>query len=342
MAKIPRKFDAFSTHRDLFRMNYVRLGRTGLRVSQLCLGTMNFGQYVEEHDSFPVMSRALEHGINFFDTANVYGFDRGAGRTETVIGNWLAQDPSRRDKIVLATKVYGTMGPGVNDRGCSAYHIRRSVEDSLRRMKTDRIDLLQMHHIDRATPWEELWQAMDVLIQQGKVLYVGSSNFAAWNIAMANERAAHRHMVGLVSEQSVYSLRNRRIELEVIPAVKAYGMALIPWSPLAGGLLCGIFSVEDSVRRKRPQLLASAENMRPQIEAYEALCRKIGIDYADVALAWVLQRDGVTSPIIGPRTLAQLDANVATLGMTLDADVLAELDTIWPGEKNQAPEAYAW
>ena len=323
-------------------MNYVHLGRTGLRVSQLCLGTMNFGHIVEEQESFPVMSRALEHGINFFDTANVYGFDKGVGRTESVIGNWLAEDATRRDKIVLATKFYGTMGPGVNDRGCSAYHIRQSVEDSLRRMKTDRIDLLQMHHIDRSTPWEEVWQAMDVLIQQGKVLYVGSSNFAAWNIAMANERAAQRHMVGLVSEQSVYSLRNRRIELEVIPAVKAYGMALIPWSPLAGGMLCGIFSVDDAVRRKRPQLLAAAEPLRPQIEAYENLCRKIGVDYADVALAWVLQRDGVTSPIIGPRTVAQLDANVATLGITLDAEILATLEGIWPGEQNQAPEAYAW
>lgn len=323
-------------------MEYVQLGRTGVKVSRLCLGTMNFGYWIEEEDSYPVMSRALEHGINFFDTANVYGWDKGKGRTEEVIGNWLSQDPSRRDKIVLATKVYGQMEDGINNRGCSAYHIKKACEDSLRRLKTDHIDLYQMHHIDRATPWDEVWQAMEQLVREGKILYVGSSNFAAWNIAQANELAKNRHFLGLVSEQSVYSLRNRQIELEVIPAAKAYGMALIPWSPLAGGLLAGIYSSTDSVRRKRPQLLESAEKLRPQIEAYEALCAKLGYDCADVALAWILQRDGVTSPIIGPRTVAQLDANVAAMNITLDAETLAELDRIWPGPGNQAPEAYAW
>lgn len=323
-------------------MNYVNLGRTGLKVSKLCLGTMNFGYWIEEADSFPVMSRALEHGINFFDTANVYGWDKGKGRTEEVIGNWLTEDPLRRDKIVLATKLYGQMGDGVNDRGCSAYHIKKACEDSLRRLKTDHIDVYQMHHIDRATPWDEVWQAMEQLVREGKILYVGSSNFAAWNIAQANELAKNRHFLGLVSEQSVYSLYNRHIELEVIPAAKAYGMAMIPWSPLAGGLLCGIFSVDNAVRRKRPQLLAAAEKKRPQIEAYESLCREIGMDYADVALAWILQRNGVTTPIIGPRTVEQIDANVRTLEATLTDDVLAKLDEIWPGPGNQAPEAYAW
>jgi aryl-alcohol dehydrogenase-like predicted oxidoreductase len=323
-------------------MIYTRLGRTGLSVSRLCLGTMNFGYWVEEEESFPVMSRALEHGINFFDTANVYGWDKGKGRTEEIIGRWLAEDPSRREKIVLATKVYGQMGPGVNDRGCSAYHIKKACEDSLRRLKTDHIDLYQMHHIDRTAPWDEVWQAMEQLVHEGKVLYIGSSNFAAWNIAQANERARARHFLGLVSEQSVYSLRNRQIELEVIPAVRDYGMALIPWSPLAGGLLCGIFSEQDTVRRKRPQLIEAAEKVRPQVEAYEALCREIGIDYADVALAWILAQPGVTCPIIGPRTVAQLDANVATLDITLPEEVLAKLNEIWPGPGNQAPEAYAW
>lgn len=323
-------------------MNYVNLGRTGLKVSQLCLGTMNFGYWIEEQESFPVMSRALEHGINFFDTANVYGWDKGKGRTEEVIGNWLAQDSSRREKIVLATKHYGQMGDGVNDRGCSAYHIKKACEDSLRRLKTDHIDLYQMHHIDRSTPWDEVWQAMEQLVREGKILYVGSSNFAAWNMAQANEMARNRHFLGLVSEQSVYSLRNRHIELEVIPAAKAYGMAILPWSPLGGGLLAGIFSKSDTLRRKRPQLIESAEKLRPQVEQYEALCAKIGLDCADVALAWLLQRDGVTSPIIGPRTVEQLNANVASMNITLDADTLAELDRIWPGPGNQAPEAYAW
>jgi aryl-alcohol dehydrogenase-like predicted oxidoreductase len=325
-----------------FTMNHVNLGRTGLKVSRLCLGTMNFGHWIEEQDSYPVMSRALEHGINFFDTANVYGYDKGRGRTEEIIGNWLAQDPSRRDKIVLATKLYSPMADGVNDRGCSAYHIKKACEDSLRRLKTDHIDLYQMHHIDRSTPWEELWQAMEQLVREGKILYVGSSNFAAWNMAQANERAKQRHFLGLVSEQSVYSLRNRHIELEVIPAAKAYGMAILPWSPLGGGLLAGIFSKSDTLRRKRPQLIEAAEKLRPQVEQYEALCAKLGLDCADVALVWLLQRDGVTSPIIGPRTVEQLDANVASMNITLEANTLAELDRIWPGPGNQAPEAYAW
>ncbi len=323
-------------------MQYTSLGRTGVSVSKLCLGTMNFGYWVEEEDSFPVMSRALEHGINFFDTANVYGWDKGKGRTEEVIGKWLREDPSRRNKIVLATKLYGQMGPGVNERGYSAYHIKRACEASLRRLGTDHIDLYQMHHIDRSTPWEEAWQAMEQLVREGKITYVGSSNFAAWNIAQANERATARHFLGLVSEQSVYSLRNRQIELEVVPAVRNYNMALIPWSPLAGGLLAGIFSSDDSVRRKRPQLLEAADKIRPQIEKYEELCRRIGVEYADVALAWILQQPGVTSPIIGPRTVAQLDANVAALDISLPQEVIDELNTIWPGPGNQAPEAYAW
>jgi aryl-alcohol dehydrogenase-like predicted oxidoreductase len=323
-------------------MEYRNLGRAGVKISRLTLGTMNFGPWQDEAASFAVMDRALEHGINFFDTANIYGFDKGKGLTEEIIGRWFAQGGGRRENVVLATKLYGSMSDNINDRGNSAYNIRRAVEASLRRMQTDHIDLIQMHHIDRSTPWEEVWQAMDQLIGEGKITYVGSSNFAAWNIAMANERAAQRHMLGLVSEQSVYSLRNRHIELEVIPASKAYGMAVLPWSPLAGGLLAGIYSTDDSVRRKRPALLESAEKLRPQIEAYEELCRSINVDYADVALAWILQRDGVTSPIIGPRTIEQLDQNVACLDITLSDDTLAKLDEIWPGPGNQAPEAYAW
>lgn len=323
-------------------MDHVRLGRTGCKVSTLCLGTMNFGPNTSEADSFRIMDRALELGINFFDTANVYGQDKGRGATEEIIGRWLAQGGGRRDKIVLATKVYGMMSDAVNDRGCSAYNIRRAVEASLRRMQTDHIDLYQMHHIDRNSPWEEVWQAMEQLVREGKITYVGSSNFAAWNIAQANEMAKARHFLGLVSEQSVYSLRNRHIELEVIPASMAYGMAVLPWSPLGGGMLAGIFSVDESVRRKRPALLESAEKLRPKIEAYEHLCRDLGIDYADVALAWVIQRPGITSTIIGPRTIEQLEANVRTLDITLDADTLAKLDEIWPGPGNQAPEAYAW
>lgn len=322
-------------------MNYVQLGRTGVKIAPLTLGTMNFGYWQEEDVSFKIMDRAMEHGINFFDTANVYGYDKGKGLTEEIVGRWM-KDRGMRNQVVLATKLYGAMGDGPNDRGNSAFNIRQAVDASLKRLQTDRIDLIQMHHIDRTAPWEEVWQAFEVLVQQGKVLYVGSSNFAAWNIAQANEMAKHRNFLGLVSDQSVYSLRNRHIELEVIPAAKAYNMAQIPWSPLGGGLLCGIFSETDTVRRKRPALLEAAEKIRPQVEAYEQLCRDLGMDYADVALAWVSQQDGITSPIIGPRTVEQLDANVRTLDITLDEETLKKLDEIWPGPGNQAPEAYAW
>ena len=212
-------------------MQYAHLGRTGLRVSRLCLGTMNFGPHTSERDSFALMDRALDLGINFFDTADVYGGRRGEGVTEQIIGRWLAQGGRRRERIGLATKVYGAMGDGPNDARLSAYHVRRACDESLRRLRTDRIDLYQMHHIDRSTPWEEVWQAMDLLMRGGKVLYVGSSNFAGWHIVQANEAARQRHFLGLVSEQSKYSLNERTVELEVLPACQAYGLGVIPWSP---------------------------------------------------------------------------------------------------------------
>jgi len=331
-------------------MQYTHLGRTGLNVSRLCLGTMNFGPYTTEQDSHAIMDRALDIGINFFDTANVYGMtpgrfaidSDGRGDTERIIGRWLAQGEGRREKIVLATKVYGRMGDGVNDGKLSAYHIRRACEESLRRLQTDHIDLYQMHHIDRDTPWEEIWQAMETLVRDGKVLYVGSSNFAAWNIMQASYIARERNFLGLVSEQSIYSLRNRHIELEVIPACHALGIGVIPWSPLAGGLLGGVLQKAESGRRQREALQSAVERLRPQIERYEDLCREIGRAPADVALAWVLHNPVVTAPIIGPRTLEQLEENVAALDLQLDAEILARLDEIWPGPGNQAPEAYAW
>ncbi len=323
-------------------MEYINLGRSGLKVSRLCLGTMNFGPYTSESESFKIMGLALELGINFFDTANVYGWHLGAGVTEEIIGRWLAEDKNRRDKIVLATKVYGKMGEGINDKKLSAYHIRKACEESLRRMQTDHIDLYQMHHIDRETPWEEIWQAMEQLVREGKILYVGSSNFAAWNIAKANCLATQRNFMGLVSEQSIYNLRNRHIELEVIPVCKAFGVGLIPWSPLGGGILCGILEKTKEGRRTREPLINSAEKLRPQIEAYEKLCKEIGHNPADVALAWTLMNPVVTSPIVGPRTSQQLEENVKALEIKLSDDVMKKLDEIWPGPGNQAPEAYAW
>jgi len=322
-------------------MNYTYLGRTGLRVSRLCLGTMNFGPQTSEADSHAIMDRALETGVNFFDTANRYGRDISMGFTEEIIGRWLAQG-GRRERIVLATKVYGPMGDGVNDRGLSAYHIRKACEDSLRRLQTDHIDLYQMHHVDRRTPWEEIWQAMEQLVREGKVLYVGSSNFAGLHIAQAQFAAEKRHFLGLVSEQSLYNLNARMIELEVIPACRAFGLGLIPWSPLAGGLLGGALQKATAGRRANERAQAQVEKYRPQLEAYESLCAELGESPANVGLAWLLHNPAVTAPIIGPRTLAQYDDSLRAVEIQLSADVLARLDAIWPGPGGEAPEAYAW
>ncbi|MFO7444959.1 MAG: aldo/keto reductase [Ignavibacteriaceae bacterium] len=322
-------------------MEFTFLGRTGLKVSRLCLGTMNFGTFTNEEDSFKIMSRSLELGINFFDTANVYGWEN-VGLTESIIGRWLSEDKSRRDKIVLATKVHGKMGEGPNDAKLSAYHIRKACDASLKRLQTDHIDLYQMHHIDRNTPWEEIYQVMEQLVTEGKITYVGSSNFAAWNIAEAFYKAKERNFLGLVSEQSIYSLRNRHIELEVIPACKHFGLGLIPWSPIGGGILAGVLEKAKEGRRTREPLQKSVEKLKPQIEAYEKLCKEINHAPADVAVAWTLVNPVVTSPIIGPRTLEQLEGSIKAFDIKLDEDTLKKLDEIWPGPGNQAPEAYAW
>lgn len=323
-------------------MHYTQLGRSGLQVSRLCLGTMNFGPQTSEADSFAILDRALELGINFVDTADVYGWRTGEGVTEQILGRWLAQGGGRRERIVLATKAYGTMGDGPNDRRLSAYHLRRACDSSLRRLRTDHIDLYQMHHVDRATPWEEIWQAMELLVQQGKVLYVGSSNFAGWHVARASETAAARHFLGLVSEQSLYNLTARAVEFELVPACRAYGIGVIPWSPLAGGLLGGALGTVSAGRRASERLQKSVARHRGALERYEELCRELAAEPADVALAWLLQRPGVTAPIVGPRTLEQLTGSVRALELTLGAATLARLDEIWPGPGGEAPEAYAW
>jgi aryl-alcohol dehydrogenase-like predicted oxidoreductase len=323
-------------------MEYTNLGRTGLKVSRLCLGTMNFGPKTTEADSFTIMDRGLELGFNFFDTANVYGWKTGEGVTENIIGRWLAQGGGRREQIVLATKVYGKMGEGPNDRRLSAYHIRRACEESLRRMQTDHIDLYQMHHIDRETPWEEIWQAMETLVEQGKVIYVGSSNFAGFHIAQAQCAAKERHFMGLVCEQSLYNLKDRMIELEVIPACQAYGLGQIPWSPLGGGILGGILETEAAGRRASEDAQKEIEKHRSQLEAYENLCRELGEKPADVALAWLLHNPAVTSPIIGPRTIEQLEGSLRALELRLEENTLNKLDEIWPGPGGPAPEAFAW
>jgi aryl-alcohol dehydrogenase-like predicted oxidoreductase len=331
-------------------MEYVHLGRTGLRVSRLVLGTMNFGPQTDEPTSHDIMDAALDAGINFFDTANVYGWGDDKGRTEEIIGTWFAKGGGRRDKTVLATKVYGSMGTDgdvwPNHDKLSAVNIRRAVDASLRRLGTDHIDLYQFHHVDRATPWEEIWQAMDVLVQQGKILYVGSSNFPGWSIARANETAARRGSLGLVSEQCLYNLAERRAEMEVIPAAEAYGLGVIPWSPLHGGLLGGAIRKERaggaarSTSGRSAQALADPAQRAP-IQAYEDLCEKHGFEPGDVGLAWLLTRPGVTGPIVGPRTREHLDSALRALTLDLPEDFLTALDEIFPGP-GPAPEAFAW
>jgi NDP-hexose C3-ketoreductase / dTDP-4-oxo-2-deoxy-alpha-D-pentos-2-ene 2,3-reductase len=328
-------------------MQYANLGRTGLSVSRLCLGTMNFGPETNQRDSFAIMDRALEHGINFFDTANVYGWKTGEGVTEQIIGRWIAQGDGRREKVVLATKVYGKMGDWPNEQGLSARHIVSACEASLRRLQTDAIDLYQMHHIQRSTPWDEIWQAMEILVAQGKVRYVGSSNFAGWHLATAQESAAKRNFLGLVSEQCIYNLLVRHVELEVLPAAEAYGIGIIPWSPLHGGLLSGALrKMQDGTagRSKGGRSKSSLEEHRAAIEQYEKLCETLEEDPANVALAWLLSRPAVTAPIVGPRTVEQVDGALRALELKLDRKTLAALDKLFPpvGKGGPGPEAWAW
>ncbi|MES5484068.1 aldo/keto reductase [Bradyrhizobium sp. INPA03-11B] len=329
-------------------MDYKHLGRTGLKVSRIVLGTMNFGELTDAKISFAIMDEALEAGVNFFDTADVYGgpqkpdMAKGFGVSEEIIGRWLAQNAGRRDRIVLATKVYQPMETGPNDKYLSAYHIRRACEESLRRLQTDHIDLYQMHHVDRATPWEEIWQAMEQLIREGKITYVGSSNFAGWDIATAQLTAASRNMLGLASEQSLYNLTQRTIELEVIPALRHFGVGLIPWSPIGMGLLGGVLEKIVGGRRASERMQQQVDNLRPQLEAYETLCADLGEAPADVALAWLLHNPVVTATISGPRTVEQFRQNLKAPSLRLSEETMKKLDEIWPGPGGEAPVAYAW
>ncbi|MFG2940305.1 aldo/keto reductase [Streptomyces sp. NPDC048282] len=329
-------------------MKYTQLGRTGLKVSRLVLGTMNFGPQTDEAVSHGIMDAALDAGLNFVDTANVYGWGENKGRTETIIGNWFAQGGGRRDKTVLATKVYGNMAADgdawPNHDKLSALNIRRAVDASLKRLRTDYIDVYQFHHIDRRTPFEEIWQAIDVLVQQGKILYVGSSNFPGYKIAQANEIAARHGRMGLVSEQCLYNLAERRAEMEVIPAAQDYGLGVIPWSPLHGGLLGGVLKKEATQGRRASGRAADAlkdTKTREQIQAYENLLDKHGLEPGEAALAWLLTRPGVTGPIVGPRTQEQLDSALRALELELGEELLTSLDEIFPGP-GPSPEAFAW
>jgi len=323
-------------------MDYTQLGRSGLKVSRLCLGTMNFGPETEKADAHAIMDAAHEYGINFFDTANVYGRRLGRGATEEIVGGWFASGGGRRERTVLATKLYGDMTDWPNDGKLSALNIRRALDASLKRLQTDYVDIYQFHHVDRQTPWDEIWQAMETAVAQGKILYAGSSNFAGWHIATAQAEARRRNFTGLVSEQSIYNLLTRDIELEVIPAVLANGLGLIPWSPLQGGLLGGVIRKDrEGKRRLEGRAAETLAAHREAIVAYEDFAAELGHEPGDIALAWLLHQPAVTAPIIGPRTREQLDAGVRALDVKLDAAALSRLDEIFPGHKT-APEDYAW
>lgn len=327
------------------RVQFTYLGRTGLKVSRLCLGTMNFGVDTDEKEAFRIMDAAVEAGINFFDTANVYGWRGNRGKTESIIGRWFAQGGGRRERVVLATKVFGdmedpTLGP--NDAGgLSAYKIRRQLEDSLRRLQTDHVELYQMHHVDRHAPWEELWGVFESVVSQGKVGYIGSSNFAGWHLVKAQAAAKERHFMGLVTEQHKYSLLCRLPELEVLPAAQDLGIGVIPWSPLDGGMLGG-HALNPEAGSRTARAGQRAEKLRPQLEAFSAFCRELGEQEANVALAWTLQHPAVTAPIIGPRTLQQLQDALRVPEIKLDEAAMKRLDAIFPGPGGRAPEAYAW
>ncbi|MCC7204341.1 MAG: aldo/keto reductase [Phycisphaeraceae bacterium] len=329
-------------------MQYVQLGRSGVKVSRLCLGTMNIGPLVDEPLAHAMLSRFCDAGLNFIDTANVYGTWHGRnpedhrGWTEEIIGRWIKNNPGRRDQIVLATKVYLDIASGPNDRGLSAYHIRRACDESLRRLQTDCIDLYQMHHVQRTTTWDEIWQAFDILIRQGKIVYVGSSNFAGWDIATACLTAKERKMLGPISEQTKYNLSGRVPELEVIPACRHFGLGLIPWSPLDMGLLAGVLKAGQRDRRNHEWVANRVEPLRAKLQRYEDLCDQLGHPPAQVALAWLLHNPVVTAPIIGPRTMQQLEDTLPVLDLKLDEATLKKLDEIWPGPGGEAPKAYAW
>lgn len=322
------------------KMNYAKLGRTGLYVSKLCLGTMNFGCSTEKKEAFRIMDAALEVGINFFDTANNYGFlIEKEGITETIIGEWFSQGGGRREQVILATKVHEAMrnpydGPN-GEKGLSIYKVRRHFEESLKRLQTDHVEIYYMHHIDRCVTWEETWDVFQNLYDRGKIDYIGASNFPAYEIARAQGEAKARHFMGISVEQDQYNLNNRLPELEVLPACRELGIGFVAWGPLAGGLLAG--KSENSVRRNS----LNSDNIS-LTEKYHSICSEAGMKEADVSLAWLLNNSVVTAPIIGARTLKQFEDSLKALEVKLPEDMLKELDKLFVGPGGEAPEVYAW
>ena len=335
-------------------MEYTKLGKSNMTVSKVCLGTMHFGDRTSEEEAFNIMDKALDMGINFFDTANVYGGDGNRGGSETIIGKWM-KARGTRDDIVLATKVYNPMirdrfVPN-EERGISTYKVRKQVQDSLTRLQTDRIDLYQVHHIDRRVTPEEFWGTFERLINDGKVLYMGASNFSGWGLAAHQMQALQRGGMGFISEQTMYSLLCRYPELEVLPAAEAFGIGLIPYMPLAGGLLTGKKQSVEGSRTAQVEGEYGVElgESNQQMAAFSALCQELGEKEHVVAIAWTLAQPAVDSPIVGVRTVAHLDGLDRATELQLGDDVLEQLDEIFDINKGRplrvsrpAPEAYAW
>ena len=335
-------------------MHYGYMGESNLRVSKICLGTMHFGGVTPEDEAHAIMDKALEMGINFFDTANVYGGAAGTGATESVIGRWFAQGGGRRDQVVLATKTYNAMnrpaipGDPNDDRGVSVYKVRRDLAASLRRLQTDRIDLYQVHHIDRRVRLEEFWGALGQVLDSGDVLYVGTSNFPGWGLTKFQTFARRQGRLGFISEQCQYNLLNRYPELEVIPAAEDSGIGLFPYMPLAGGLLTGKMKAAEGSRTSAVEQEYGLELGSEQFTAWSDLCREIGEPEFVVAIAWVLANPVVSSAIVGVRTLRHLDGLERAAELNLDEDMMAKLDVIFdinsqrPLKMGPAPEAFAW
>jgi aryl-alcohol dehydrogenase-like predicted oxidoreductase len=332
-------------------MQYATLGRSNVSVSKICLGTMHFGGPTAEDEAFRIMDKALEMGINFFDTANVYGGKSGHGASEAIIGRWFKQGNGRRDQVVLATKVYGDMTDSQRPnevRGVSAYKVRKHAADSLRRLQTDHIDLYQVHHLDWHISLEEFWTTFARLIDYGDVLYMGTSNFPGWSLAKFQMYAWQHGLMGFVSEQAQYNLLSRYPELEVIPAAQDFGIGIIPYMPLAGGLLTG---KQQSVQGSRTEQVEGEYGMSlsaQQFADYNSFCQEIGEAPYIVAIAWTLANPAVSSAIVGVRTAAHLDGLDRAAELQLTPDQMARLNEIFdinkgrPLKPGAAPFAFAW
>lgn len=334
-------------------MRYTNLGKSNLKVSRICLGTMHFGNRTPEDEAIRIMDRALDMGINFWDTANVYsGPGELRGTSEAIIGRYFQAHNGSRDRVVLATKVNGPMedvdDPNY-DRGVSAYKVRKHVNDSLERLQTDRIDLYQVHHIDRSITLEEFWGMFEKLVADGKVLYVGSSNFPGWSLAKFQTAAMQRGFMGLISEQTMYNLLCRWPELEVLPAALDMGIGVIPYMPLAGGILTAKVQSEAGSRTASVENEYGVSVSSDQIQAFQALCADLGESPVAVAIAWTLAQPAVSSAIVGIRTQEHLDEMERASELDLDEETLKQLDEMFDTNKGRpirtsrpAPEAYAW